>query len=301
MFGIPKSGVSGHTHRRIGVFGLAISIAASAASAQMVAPGEPVAIPGIEIAGWGKVDQVAGRFGLPAQASGKVPAVLILHGSNSIDGRGAFYATALQEAGIATLEITMFARGAPPGPSVNLTLPHAAAALRWLAAQPAIDGERLGAIGFSWGGQMAVMLSSRQVQERLGANVPKTAALVSLYPVCTNMGRYLRWDQHPLYRAHETMGAAPLLIMVGTRDDTESEPRACDAFIALLPPTGQQRTTARYLEGATHGFDQGSSFQYYDAMARARKGATVNVVASEKDAAEARNAAVAFFRQHLVR
>lgn len=273
----------------------------SAAMAQKEAPGEAVTIPGADLGDWGKVEQVEGRFGLPARVTGKVPAVLMLHGSGGVDGRGASYAKALQEAGFATLEITMFPRSSPPGPSVNLTMPHAAAALRWLAAQPSVDALRLGAIGSSWGGQMAVMLTSVQVRDRLGKGVPAPAAAVALYPVCTNMSRFLAWDKHPLYNAHTTMGAVPLLILVGTGDATENEPRSCDAFVATLPVAAQQRTSVRYFEGATHGFDSDKAFEYYDAMARARKGAMVSVVPSEKDAAAARAETVAFFTKYLVR
>ncbi len=256
----------------------------SAAMAQMEAPGEDVIIPGADLGDWGKVEQVAGRFGLPSRVTGQVPAVLILHGSGGVDGRGARYAKALQEA----------------GSSVNLTMPHAAAALRWLAAQRNVDAQRLGAIGFSWGAQMTVMLTSVQVRDRLGKDVAAPAAAVALYPVCTNMTRYLAWDKHPLYRAHTTMGAVPLLILVGTGDDTENEPRACDAFVATLPAAAQQRTSVRYFEGATHGFDSDLAFEYYDAMARARKGATVRVVPSEKDTAASRAETVAFFTKYLM-
>lgn len=273
----------------------------SAAMAQKEAPGEAVTIPGADLGDWGKVEQVEGRFGLPARVTGKVPAVLILHGRGGADGRGASYAKALQEAGFATLEITMFPRGSPPGPSVNLTMPHAAAALRWLAAQPSVDAQRLGAIGSSWGGQMTVMLTSAQVRDRLGKDVPAPAAAVSLYPVCTNMTRYLAWDKHPLYNAHTTMGAVPLLILVGTGDATENEPRSCDAFVATLPAAAQQLTSVRYFEGATHGFDNDRAFEYHDPMARDRKGAMISVVPSEKDAAAARAATVAFFTKYLVR
>lgn len=87
-------------------------VVSSLGAAQTDAPGEPVTIPGTEISGWGDVGEVPARFGRPAVSQPKVPAVLILHGSNGVDGRGAFYAKALQEAGIATLEITMFQRRA---------------------------------------------------------------------------------------------------------------------------------------------------------------------------------------------
>jgi hypothetical protein len=54
----------------------------------------------------------------------------------------ALYAKALQDAGIATLEIAMFPpRGRPKG--VQFSMPHTAAALKWLAAQPSVDGNRL--------------------------------------------------------------------------------------------------------------------------------------------------------------
>jgi hypothetical protein len=89
-----------------------------AACAQPYAPGEAVVIPGAEIGAWGRVASVEGHFGKPSgnstPPSTKLAAVLILHGSNGIDGRGAYYAKALQEAGIATLEITMFESGGRP-------------------------------------------------------------------------------------------------------------------------------------------------------------------------------------------
>ena len=102
-------------------------VVSSLGAAQTDAPGESVIIPGAEISGWGQVDKVPGRFGLPAGSKPKVPAVLILHAILGVDGRGAFYAKALQEAGIATLEITMFPPGAPPRAGPKATMPYAAA------------------------------------------------------------------------------------------------------------------------------------------------------------------------------
>ena len=285
--------------RLILLFAVAAFAASEPVAAQTDAPSESVTIPGTEISGWGQVGVISAHFGHPASSRAKAPGVLILHGSGGVDGRGAFYAKGLKEAGIATLEITMFARGGRPGAGVHATMPHAAAALRWLAAQPNVDARRLGVVGFSWGGQMSVMISSEMVQDRLGSDVPKPAAFVSLYPVCTNMNRFLVYDQHALYNAHTRMGAAPLLILVGTRDDYEDTERACDKFVAMLPPPMQQRTTLRYFEGATHGFDQATPMQFYDQNARARRGAMINVVPSPKDAAEAREAVVSFFVKNL--
>ena len=220
--------------------------------------------------------------------------MLILHGSNGVDGRGAFYARTLQEAGIATLEITMFPPGGKTKPAMSgVTLPHAAAALRWLAAQPKVNGERLGVMGYSYGGVMSLLMSSELVQERLGKDVPKPAAFAPFYPVCSAMAR-------SLHKAFTRMSATPMLIHVGTRDETEEGERPCDALVAMWPAAAREHATVRHVEGATHGFDsQTPARQYYDPVARGGRGGMVNVIPSPKDATEARQAVVSFFVKHL--
>ncbi len=132
-----------------------------------------------------KSTEVSGRFGRPAGATAQGARGADSARRSGVDGRGAFYAKALQEAGIATLEITMFPRGGRPRAGIKATMPHAAAALKWLAAQPNVDGQRLGVMGFSWGGGMSVLMSSELVQERLGKDVPKPAAFAPFYPICS--------------------------------------------------------------------------------------------------------------------
>jgi dienelactone hydrolase len=263
------------------------------------APGEAVTIPGATFSTW-SVDEVRGTFGRPAGATGKVPAVLILHGSGGIDGRGAFHAKALQEAGIATLEITMFSRGQRPKAGRVATMPYAAAALKWLAARPDVDAGRLGVMGFSFGGGMTVDLASELVQEQLGPDVPKPAAFAPLYPVCGGIARSVSRPEHPFFGAEKRMSATPMLIHVGTRDDYETADRPCDAFVAMWPAAARERTTVRNLEDATHGFDsQIGSQQFFDGNAYGGRGGWVRVVASRKDAAEAREAIVRFFLTNL--
>jgi dienelactone hydrolase len=272
---------------------------ASAAAAQGGARDEMVIMPGAEIARWGQVEQVRGRFVLPAGAKAKAAAVLILHGSGGVDGRGAFHAQALQEAGVATLEIEMFPRGGRPRAGQRATMPHAAAALRWLAAQPGIDAARLGVMGFSYGGAMSVYMAGERVQERLGGDVPRPAAFAALYPVCSGLARALVDANHSFHGVHLRVSAAPVLIQLGTRDDYEQGERPCDRVLELLPAPARERWTVRYFEGATHGFDGLRAMQFYDEAAGGGRGARVNVVPSAKDAEEARRALVAFFLKHL--
>jgi dienelactone hydrolase len=285
---------------RLGCWTAAAALVVSGlAAAQMDAPGEPVAIPGAEIPGWGQVREVPARFGRPSGSAAKVPAVLILHGSGGVDGRGAFHAKALQEAGIATLEITMFPRDGRPREGRKANMPHAAAALKWLAAQPNVDDQRLGVMGFSWGGGMSVLMASELVQERLGKDLPKPVAFVSFYPVCSSMVRHLTIPGEPFFNAHSRMSAAPMLIYVGTRDDYERSERPCDALVATWPAAARERVTVRNVEGATHGFDsQRPSRTFYDEQVHGR-GGTVRVIQSPRDADEARQAVVRFFVKNL--
>ncbi len=278
---------------------VSILLSGQAFAQSVDAPGEPVTIPGIEISGLGQVGEVPARFGFPASSTSKVPAVLILHGAAGVDGRGAFYAKALQEVGIATLEITMFAPGGRPRGGPRENLPHAAAALNWLAAQPNINGQRLGVMGFSWGGILSLLMASELAQERMGKDVPKPVAFAPFYPTCSFTARMWMMPQNPLYNAHTRMSATPMLIHVGTRDDYEEGERACDAFIATWPEAAREHVTVRYVEGATHGFDVMKAQQFYDATAHAGRGGMVSFIPSPTDAAEARQAIVRFFVKHL--
>jgi dienelactone hydrolase len=259
------------------------------------APGAPVTILGVQT-DFGSSGEVSGTFGRPVKAKDKMPAVLILHGSNGIDGRGAFYAPALQEAGIATLEIFMFPRGGRPQGSWA-TLPHAAAALRWLQAQPVIDGERLGVMGFSWGAGMSVRISSDMVREKLGAETPRPRALAAMYPVCHAIARP-QPDGHPFHGLNDRMSATPILIQIGTNDDYEVQERPCDLLRPLWPKQAADLLVIRYIDGATHAFE-GPSRSFSDRDAHGGRGGNVRVTANTKHAAEAREAVVRFFVEHL--
>lgn len=122
-----------------------------------------------------------------------LPAVLILHGSSGVDARGDFHAEALNEAGIATLEIDMWeARGIGAGagrPALPaLTYADAFTALRFLSARSDIDPARIGVLGFSWGAVVSMASATQNVATAMGGNL-RFKAHAANYPIC-----YAAWQ-----------------------------------------------------------------------------------------------------------
>jgi dienelactone hydrolase len=275
-------------------------LATGQAFAQLRAPGEAVTIAAADLPGLGSNSSMAATFGKPSTSKPSYPAVLILHGGGGVDGRGAYHAKALLAAGIATLEIEMFPRGGRPREGTSATLPHAAAALRWLAAQPGLDTKRIGVMGISWGGAMTVIMASELIQERVGSEVPVPAAFAPFYPTCTVMLRAITNSQHPLFGWHSRMSARPMLLQIGTRDDYEEGDRPCDPLVATWPEAARSNTTITYYDGAYHGFDaQQPGGSFHDPTARGGRGGQVRFFPSPRDAAASRDAVVAFFVKHL--
>lgn len=240
---------------------------------------------------------VTGELRIPQGATGRLPAVLILHGSAGIDGRGAFYAEALNAAGIATLEIDMFqGRGRPATTRHNM--PHAFQSLGLLASHPRIDGARVGVMGFSWGGAMALLSSSEEVAQRHGGKL-RFAAHLPIYPVC--------WTQHGVldgnnrnYPAstYRRLTGAPVHILAGDKDEYD-DPDGCSRFVAALPAGVREHVSLTYYRGGTHGWDSRAGGAYHDTLARKGDGGHVRVVADPELAARSRAFAVDYFRKHL--
>src|ERR1700684_4145891 len=112
---------------------------------------------------------IAGVLTLPAPANAagasnaKIPAMVVVHGSSGVLHNDWDWAKRLNEIGIAAFVIDNFTgRGieeTATGRSRLSAMADAAgalAALRLLAAHPAIDPKRIGVIGFSRGGSVAI-------------------------------------------------------------------------------------------------------------------------------------------------
>jgi len=258
-------------------------------SPNLLSPNEPLTISGVLRIPNGGAENV--ESGVPTP---KIPAVVVLHGSAGLDSRGGLYIEALNNVGIATLEIDMWtARGLTGGidrpASPTLTVPDAFSALRFLAQNPSIDPDRIGILGFSWGG-VVTMLSATQLHATLFGGGLKFAAHVAHYPVC-----WVYSAGFPLIEFKSLTGS-PLLIQIGDRDDYDDGAGPCQALAAPFPNVSVNVYTNAY-----HAWDrlQPSFTAVDDPFAHKGLGGEVEFVPNPGKAFQSRSKAVDFFRAGL--
>ena len=136
---------------------------------------------------------------LPATAT-PAPAVVLLHGCGGVSPTHHAWATTLRDWGYAALVLDSFgARGVRAvcetgGMTSEARVEDAFAALRTLAAHPAIDARRV--MGFSHGGGTVLVAAAPWIARRYASrDGPSFRALVAFYPRCE--GRYpgTRWPR----------------------------------------------------------------------------------------------------------
>lgn len=253
-----------------------------------------------------------GHHGCAASGHRKLPAVVILHGSSGVDARGDFYEAALNEAGIATLQIDMWeARGVasaadrPKAPI--LSYPDAFSALAFLAAQPGIDAGRIGVLGFSWGGVMSLEASELLYAGMFGGG-RQFKAHVAHYPVCYAANKQFPGLPPPAQFGSQYLNptGARVLIQLGSLDDYDNGAGPCRALAQSV--NGGNRRLIEVVEypDALHAFDrlmvpivvkdpfgnEGSIFQTGQAP-------PVRIGPDVAQAHAARDRAVRFFARHL--
>jgi len=243
----------------------------------------------------GKSILIAGRFQAPLNVTGKIPAVIILHDTAGVKNNGIYFATALNRAGIATFEIDQWGGRGLPGEASSRpkrpgdNLPDVGGAYRLLMAQPEIDGARIGLLGFSLGGiQTMLMMTRRNSDAILGSGIHFKAA-VAFYPICW------LYNQAPDANFAELVDAK-IRILVGSEDDYDDGPGACEDLLRQLAPGDSPHVSLKVLAGATHIFDSlEGSYEFPDPASHRRKGGTVRVRANPAAREEARDDLVRFF------
>ena len=257
---------------------------------------------------------IKGKLSMPAGCGGarKVPAVVILHGSSGIDARGDFYEAALNQAGIATLQIDMWeARGVTGGanrPNAPiLTEPDAFSALAFLATQPGIAADRVGVLGFSWGGVMS-MAAAEQLYAGMFGGGRQFKAHVAHYPVCYAYNRSFPGLPPPAQFGTQFLHltGAPVLIEVGSSDDYDNGAGHCQALANAVNPGNGNAVQVVEVPDSEHAWDRlmvpisvADPFGNEGSIFVTGKTPTVQLAPNVEQAYAARERVVRFFKHRL--
>jgi dienelactone hydrolase len=207
---------------------------------------------------------IAGSLVLPQTTEARLPAMVIAHGSGGIlIGREDAWATRLNALGIATFVVDSFTpRGLQSTSrdqsrlSTMANLADALAALRLLATHPRIDPARIGVMGFSRGGQVALYSALEPLRRGMIDGDLRFAAHVAMYPSCSIP-----------YRSAE-VGTSPILMLLGGADDY-TPAAACRDYAAWFVAKGVPVEVVAY-EGAHHDFDIPDPPRFLSALQSAR-------------------------------
>jgi uncharacterized protein len=241
---------------------------------------------------------VTGELRIPASTRERLPAVVIVDSTPGFDGRGAFHAEALNQAGIATLEVDPFeGKGDPATPRHNL--PHMYQSLQWLAGHPRVDPARIGIMGFSSGGILSLLTSSETLAGQYAGGDRRFAAHLGFYPHCWFQRDVLAGRSPSLEPAtYQRVTGRPVHILAGARDDYDG-PDGCDKLLAELPADARRHFSLTVYPDATFAWDSRFSSRTYEPNAHHKKGGMVEVVADAAIANQSREFAVAWFRKLL--
>ncbi len=188
-----------------------------------------------------------------AQSNDKLPAIILIHGSGGISGRGLKYVDLFNGMGLATLRIDSFTgRGitSTVGDQTRVTesmmVADALNGLAFLAGRDDIDPQRIGIIGWSKGGGVSLLAAWDDVAQTLAGDA-RFAAHAAFYPPC-----FVDIQEIDL-------APAPVRIFIGG-DDQWTPAQPCYAFARRLSAKNVPTELTVY-PGAEHSFDRADPAQ----------------------------------------
>ena len=194
--------------------------------------------------------------------------VILAPGSGGVSADHLKHAQALTSAGLAVYVLDPFAgRGIRSTSSDQTQLTHAAsaydilAAVRMLAAQPDIDGQRIGALGYSRGGA-AILLAVHQQMTRavLGEGKSLRAALVG-WPLC-------------IFQFEHALTAPTVVRFLVGDSDNRTSPAWCQAQ-AMAMRAKNPHVSIRLFKDAYHGFGYSFPLREFPNIQRTRLNAPI--------------------------
>lgn len=198
----------------------------------------------------GKPVTIAGEFRI-AQGSGRLPVVVLMHGSSGVGATMEAWVHTFNAMGISTFVIDGFSgRGLTAvGPNqallgrLNFIL-DIYRALDILARHPRVDPERIVLMGFSRGGQAALYASLERFHKLWNKSGLQFAAYIPFYPDCSTS-----------YATDTEVAARPIRIFHGTPDDYNPV-ASCKAYMGRLQEAKRDIVLTEYPD-SPHGFDGG--------------------------------------------
>jgi len=192
-----------------------------------------------------------GTLGLPEGGHAPYPAMVLAHGSGGIEQKDwERWVPLLNRLGVATFVVDSFTpRGIARTVDDQSQLDQssndadALAALQLLATDPRIDPARIGIMGFSRGGIVALETAVERFRRGVIHSDVKFAAHIAFYPGCG-----LRY-----WRTPSPLTGAPIMMALGEFDNY-TPGRACVAFADAMKAAGQDIAVHVYA-GAQHDFD----------------------------------------------
>jgi dienelactone hydrolase len=198
----------------------------------------------------GKQVTVAGEFRI-AQGTGKLPVVVLMHGSSGVGAGMDPWVRHLNAMGISTFVIDGFSgRGLTAvGPNQALLgrlnfIVDIYHSLEILAKHPRVDPDRIALMGFSRGGQAALYASLDRFNKLWNKSGVQFAAYIPFYPDCSTT-----------YATDTEIAARPIRIFHGTPDDYNPV-ASCKAYLARLKEAKRDVVLTEYPD-SQHGFDSG--------------------------------------------
>jgi dienelactone hydrolase len=195
----------------------------------------------------GKAVTLAGELRLPRGTSGRIPVVLLLHGSGGVNGGHELWAKHFNEMGVASFVLDSFSERGITSTStdqallgrLNMIL-DAYRAFDVLAAHPRIDATRMAIMGSSRGGQSALYSSMRRFQQLWNPRAV-FALHIPLYASCTTTF------------IGDTDVTAPIRQFHGAADDYVTV-APCRPYFERLRAAGRDAQLTEYPD-AHHSYD----------------------------------------------
>jgi len=196
----------------------------------------------------GNAVTIAGQLRFPQGASGRLPAVILQHGSGGASGSHELWAKHFNEMGIASFLVDSFSgRGLTRTSTNQALLGHLNMVLDGyrafdvLANHPSIDPTRVAVMGFSRGGQSALYSSLKRFQQAWNPRAV-FAAHIPLYASC-----------NPTLIGDTDVSPVPIRQFHGAADDYVPV-APCRGYFERLRAAGRDVLLTEN-PGAHHGYD----------------------------------------------